>query len=123
MSSERRRFRTPDCRARAVRVPAGRLETADAEEKICRGPVGVTKYDLHDALVGGEIGVAGLDVMPEQPPEREALFDLDGVVATPHVAWYSEASIATLRRTAARQVRTVLEGGVLEHLANDELAE
>lgn len=79
--------------------------------------------DLYDALVDGDIGAAGLDVMPEEPPDREALFDLDSVVATPHVAWYSEASIATLRRTAAEQVRTVLEGGAPEHLVNEGVRE
>ena len=42
--------------------------------------------DLHAALVDGEIGAAGLDVMPEELPGHEALFDLDSVVATPHVA-------------------------------------
>lgn len=83
---------------------------------------GIVDVDaLHDALADGELAGAGLDVMPEEPPEREALFARDDVVATPHVAWYSEASISTLRRSAAEQVRTVLEGGVPEYLVNEDV--
>lgn len=79
--------------------------------------------DLNVALRDGEIGAAGLDVMPEEPPAEHPLFERDNVVLTPHVAWYSEQSITQLRRTAAEQVRTVLDGGVPEHVVNEEVLE
>jgi D-3-phosphoglycerate dehydrogenase len=68
----------------------------------------------HDALVealrADTIAGAALDVLPEEPPESSPLFDLDDVVLTPHVAWYSESSITELRRSAAREVARVLRG-------------
>lgn len=81
---------------------------------------GIVDVDALDiALRDGEIGAAGLDVMPEEPPEEHPLFERENAVLTPHVAWYSEESITELQRTAAEQVRTALEGDVPEHLVND----
>ena len=77
--------------------------------------------DLRDALANDEVGAAGLDVMPNEPPERQDLLSRDDVVASPHVAWYSEESMTTLRRRAAEQVRTVLTGGVPEFLVNEDV--
>ncbi|MCH7659967.1 MAG: C-terminal binding protein [Euryarchaeota archaeon] len=65
---------------------------------------------LASAITEGEIAGAGLDVLPEEPPEESALFDLDSVVLTPHVAWYSEESIVELRETVTRDVLGVLAG-------------
>lgn len=65
---------------------------------------------LVNAIVEGEISGAGLDVLPEEPPEESALFSLDSVVLTPHVAWYSEESIVELRETVTRDVLSVLTG-------------
>jgi D-3-phosphoglycerate dehydrogenase len=65
---------------------------------------------LANAIAHGEIAGAGLDVLPEEPPEESALFSLDSVVLTPHVAWYSEESIVELRETVTRDVLSVLAG-------------
>ncbi|AUV80373.1 C-terminal binding protein [Salinigranum rubrum] len=73
---------------------------------------------LHDALRDEELAGAGIDVMPEEPPEYTALFDRDEVVCTPHVAWYSEESYEELRRTVTRDVLGVLRGDDPEHLVN-----
>ncbi|MFC6904948.1 C-terminal binding protein [Halalkalicoccus tibetensis] len=66
---------------------------------------------LAAAIEDDEIAGAGLDVLPEEPPEESPLFDLEEVVLTPHVAWYSEESIADLRETVTRDVLSVLAGG------------
>lgn len=65
---------------------------------------------LASAIAEGEIAGAGLDVLSEEPPEESALFSLDSVVLTPHVAWYSEESIVELRETVTRDVLSVLAG-------------
>ncbi|MDE0205836.1 MAG: 2-hydroxyacid dehydrogenase, partial [Candidatus Tectomicrobia bacterium] len=52
----------------------------------CRGPV-VDEEALHQALTGGQIAAAGLDVLVEEPPQTDhPLFALDNVTITPHTA-------------------------------------
>lgn len=76
---------------------------------------------LHEALVDNEIRGAGIDVMPEEPPESHPLFDLDESVMTPHVAWYSEESIVDMRRTVAGDVLRVLENELPENPVNEDV--
>jgi D-3-phosphoglycerate dehydrogenase len=76
---------------------------------VARGSI-VDTNALAEALRNDQIGGAGLDVLPEEPPGESPLFDLDDVVLTPHVAWYSRDSIEDLRRSAARGVAQVLRG-------------
>ena len=52
----------------------------------CRGPV-VDEEALRQALTGGQIAAAGLDVLVEEPPQTDhPLFALDNVTITPHTA-------------------------------------
>jgi D-3-phosphoglycerate dehydrogenase len=67
------------------------------------------------------IAGAGLDVLPREPiAADDALLDLDNVVLTPHVAFYSEESLADLRRRTAQSVVDVLANRAPEHLANQD---
>lgn len=67
----------------------------------CRGAV-VDTEALVDALKNGRIKGAGLDVFEEEPlPLNSALLNLDGVVLTPHTAWYTEESNHELKRRTA----------------------
>lgn len=74
-----------------------------------RGSI-VDESALAEAIQKGEIAGAGVDVFSEEPPADSPLFDLDDVVCTPHVAWYSEESQAKLRRKTARNVAEFLRG-------------
>lgn len=74
-----------------------------------RGPI-VDEQALAEAVRDGEIAGAGIDVFPDEPPSNSSLFDLDKVVCTPHVAWYSEESLTELRRKTAENVARVLKG-------------
>jgi D-3-phosphoglycerate dehydrogenase len=52
----------------------------------CRGPV-VDESALYEALKGGRIAGAGLDVLIEEPPAKDhPLFTLPTVTLTPHSA-------------------------------------
>jgi D-3-phosphoglycerate dehydrogenase len=80
-----------------------------------RGPI-VDDRALHRALSEGWIAGAGLDDIEEEPAKvrdwraDNPLFGLENVVITPHAAYYSEESIATVRRFAAEEVVRVLTG-------------
>jgi len=80
-----------------------------------RGPI-VEDRALHRALNEGWIAGAGLDDIEEEPAKvrdwrpDNPLFGLGNVVITPHVAYYSEESIGTLRSFDAEEVVRVLTG-------------
>ena len=66
---------------------------------------------LAEALRGGRLAGAGLDVfVPERLPFEHPLVGLPNAVLTPHVAFYSEESIAELQRRATENVVAVLTG-------------
>jgi D-3-phosphoglycerate dehydrogenase len=73
---------------------------------------GIVDQDaLVRALVAGWIAGAGLDVYtPERLPTDHPLLALPNVLLTPHVAFYSEESVADLQRLAAENVASVLQG-------------
>lgn len=86
---------------------------------VARGPI-VDGDALHNALEDGEIAGAGLDVFPDEPPAPDnPLRSHESVVASPHVAWYSEEANAERRRTVAHIVKSALTGDPIENVVND----
>ena len=83
---------------------------------------------LEAALRDGQLGGAGLDVLPDEPPDPEHPLvqafrrrepGLDGrLLLTPHVAWFSSAGRADLRRKSAETVRDFLLAGRLRNCVN-----
>ncbi|MFB6256183.1 MAG: C-terminal binding protein, partial [Haloplanus sp.] len=73
-----------------------------------RGPL-VDHEALATAIEAGDVAGAGLDVLPEEPPPTPPL-DHDAIVYTPHVAFYSEESEETMRRTVTEDVLGILDG-------------
>lgn len=77
---------------------------------------------LADALRSGSIAGAGLDVLPQEPPEaNDPLFGLDSVVLTPHVAWYSDESIIDLQASIGRNVALVCTGKKPDAVVNPDV--
>jgi D-3-phosphoglycerate dehydrogenase len=74
---------------------------------------------LEHAIETGEIAGAGMDVLPEEPPEPTPPFEHDAIVYTPHVAWYSEESAETLRRTVTADVLGIVRGEPAVNPVND----
>jgi D-3-phosphoglycerate dehydrogenase len=74
---------------------------------------------LAEALAERRIAGAGLDVfVPERLPVDHPLVGLRNVALTPHVAFYSEESIAELQARATQNVIDVLTGVRPEHIVN-----
>ena len=87
---------------------------------VSRGPVVQTDAVVR-ALREGWIAGAALDVLDKEPvPADHPLLELDNVILTPHVAFFSQQSIEELTRRCAQQVRDVLEGRVPENVRNPE---
>jgi len=86
-----------------------------------RGAV-VDQQALTAALRERRIAGAGLDVFtPERLEPEHELLAQPGLLATPHVAFYSEESVAELATLAARNVATVLAGGRAVDTVNPEV--
>ena len=97
------------------------MKTGSVLINTCRGGV-VDTEALVEALEGGTIRGAGLDVFEEEPlPSSSALFRLENVVLTPHAAWYSEESQEELKRRTAQNVLDVMAGRKPRNILNPEV--
>ena len=68
---------------------------------------------LADALQSGEIGAAGLDVLPVEPPvDGNPLLDYSGenLIITPHIAWATDRSRQDSIHELAANVAAFLKG-------------
>lgn len=78
---------------------------------------------LVDALRGGRLGGAGLDVtVPEPPPADHplmSLLDLPNFILTPHVAWASQEAIQTMADQLIDNIEAFVEGAPRNALVGD----
>lgn len=76
------------------------------------------------ALAEKRIAGAGLDVLEDEPTAVDnPLLNMEQVVITPHVAWYSEQSEGELKTKVARGAADVLAGFYPASLVNRQVAE
>jgi D-3-phosphoglycerate dehydrogenase / 2-oxoglutarate reductase len=89
-----------------------------------RGPL-IDEVSLIEALEKGRISGAALDVVEVEPLSSDhPLLQMDNVILTPHVGWYSEESAAELRSKAAMGVADVLlHGEYPKYLINKQVKE
>jgi D-3-phosphoglycerate dehydrogenase len=82
----------------------------------------VDREALLEALREGWIAGAALDVVePEPLSPDDPLLALPNLIATPHVAYYSEESLVDLGRLAAESVAAVLDGRRPAAIVNPEV--
>jgi D-3-phosphoglycerate dehydrogenase len=84
---------------------------------VSRGPI-VDNDALLAALASGHLSGAALDVIEGEPEPPRALVERSDVIATPHVAFSSSASLDELRTRAAEEVVRVLRGEAPQHPCN-----
>ena len=67
--------------------------------------------DLYDALSGGHIGGAAIDVFTSEPPGEleQKLTALPNVIGTPHIGFYTEQSNDNSIRMSAASIVKALE--------------
>jgi D-3-phosphoglycerate dehydrogenase len=75
------------------------------------------------AIRSGKVSGAGLDVSENADPfdPKDKILCTEGVLLTPHSAWYSERSFTLLQKTAAEETRRVLCGQIPLSLVNKEV--
>lgn len=82
----------------------------------------VKEEDLYIALKNGVLGSAGIDVIADECNFESSLYELDNVIITPHVAYYSEEALSECRRKAAEQIGDVIGKGIIpKYLVNKEV--
>jgi D-3-phosphoglycerate dehydrogenase len=82
----------------------------------------VNEKALFNALKKKEIAGAGLDVLEQEPIQKDnPLLRFDNVIITPHMGWYSEDTVDEVQRIAAEQVLQCLQGKVPTNLVNKDV--
>jgi D-3-phosphoglycerate dehydrogenase / 2-oxoglutarate reductase len=86
-----------------------------------RGPI-VDEKALYQALKNRWIAGAALDVMEKEPPDwNSSLLQLDNLIITPHISFYSEESYVELKTKVAQAVLSVLKGELPKAIVNPQV--
>ncbi len=88
-----------------------------------RGPI-IDEKALYRALKNGLIAGAAIDTTEVEPlPSDSPLLDLDNIIITPHVAWYSEYSLYDLKKKAASEIARFYKGLKPKNIVNLKVLE
>jgi phosphoglycerate dehydrogenase-like enzyme len=83
-----------------------------------RGPI-IDEDALVEALRGGRLAAAGLDVFAVEPVAADnPLLRLDNVVLTPHVTWYTADTMRRYLTEAVDNCRRIRDGRDLRNVVN-----
>ena len=82
-----------------------------------RGPL-VEEAALLDALREGRIAGAAVDVLETEPPEDKSVFELDNLIITPHMAYFSAESFPDLVKKTYDETLRALKGEKLNNCFN-----
>jgi D-3-phosphoglycerate dehydrogenase len=86
-----------------------------------RGPI-VDEKALYQAMKNRWIAGAALDVMEKEPPDwNSSLLQLDNLIITPHISFYSEESYVELKTKVAQAVLSVLKGELPRAIVNPQV--
>jgi D-3-phosphoglycerate dehydrogenase len=87
----------------------------------CRGRV-IDEKALYNGLKNSIIAGGGVDVLEKEPPDPDnPLLNLENLIVTPHVAWYSEEAMERLKNMGMDEVVRVLTGRRPRFVVNPEV--
>ena len=78
----------------------------------------VDEADLFDAIAGGKIAGAALDVFSTEPPGDSPLFGLDRVICTPHLGASTREAQTNVAVAVAEQIIDFLKNGTIVNAVN-----
>lgn len=88
---------------------------------VARGAI-VDEKALYQALKENRIQAAGLDVFETEPLEKDnPLLELNNVIVTPHIAWYSEEAGIAVRKYAAEEIVRFFSGIKPKNVVNPQV--
>jgi D-3-phosphoglycerate dehydrogenase / 2-oxoglutarate reductase len=112
---------TPETESLVGEAELRRMKPTAFLVNTARGPI-VDKSALIQALKEGWIAGAGIDVLPQEPPDSaDPLLQLDTAIVTPHASFYSEESTVELQRRTAECVADLLRGHTPKNVVNPEV--
>lgn len=101
---------TPETRGLFDADRLGRMRAGSLLINVGRGDV-LDEAALAEALIGGPLGGAALDVRTSEPPGPGPLDRLDNVILTPHVAGITQESQERITGFLAAELDTLFRGG------------
>lgn len=111
----------PATRGMIDRAALARMKPGSFLVNVARGPL-VVEADLVEALRSGRLAGAGLDVTAEEPLSPQSpLWELPGVIITPHVAGQSRLRIDQMTDFFCDNLRRYLAGRPLLNLVDKRL--
>jgi D-3-phosphoglycerate dehydrogenase len=114
--------KTPDTVGMFGKARLARMKPGAGLVNTARGGI-VDEAALYDALVGGHLRGAGLDVFDQEPAKPDnKLFTLEQVLMAPHMAGVTTESVIGMGVATARNILSVLDGApIAENVVNKEV--
>jgi len=111
---------TPQTHYYIAAAELAKMKSSAVLINIARGSI-VDDTALARALKARQIWAAGLDVYENEPKVNPALFELDNVVLSPHIASATEPTRQAMAMLAAENCVAALTGGSPPNLLNPEV--
>jgi len=108
---------TPETERMLNAAAFAKMKTGVRVVNCARGEL-VDENDLQSAMTSGKVAGAALDVFLKEPPEQNPLFQLESLVATPHIAGSTEEAQEIVGIRIVEQMIEYLKSGVALNAVN-----